>query len=121
MKNTTIRSLVESRGFQLAVMGVIFANALLLGLETFPFMRQYDPWLSGLNRMIQAVFVTEISLRIIAHVPKPLHFFRDGWNLFDFSVVTLSLLPVAGPFATIARLARLLRVVRIVSFSPELP
>jgi len=113
-------SLVESKGFQLFVMGVIFANALLLGLETFPFMREYSTWLNILNFVIQAVFVAEISLRIVAHSPAPLRFFKDGWNLFDFSVVALSLLPVAGPFATVARLARLLRVVRIVSFSSEL-
>lgn len=120
MKNTTISSLVESKGFQISVMGVIFVNALLLGLETFPFAKQYDAWLRFLNWVIQVVFVIEISLRVVAHSPKPFSFFRDGWNLFDFSVVALSLLPVAGPFATVARLARLLRVVRIVSLSPDL-
>ena len=46
--------------------------------------------------------------------------FLDGWNVFDFSVVALSLLPAAGPFATVARLARVLRVARAVSSMPEL-
>ena len=47
-------------------------------------------------------------------------FFLDGWNVFDFTIVALSLLPAAGPFATVARLARLLRALRVVSALPEL-
>jgi len=35
-------------------------------------------------------------------------------------IVSLSLLPAAGPFATVARLARLLRALRVVSALPEL-
>ena len=34
--------------------------------------------------------------------------------------MALSLLPAAGPFATVARLARLLRALRVVSALPEL-
>lgn len=49
-----------------------------------------------------------------------LRFFRDGWNVFDFTVIVLSLLPVGGQFATVSRLARLLRVTRLVSVSFEL-
>jgi len=59
-------------------------------------------------------------IRIAAYGSRPLAFFRDGWNVFDFGVVGVSLLPVAGPFATVARLARVLRVARVVSGLPEL-
>jgi len=59
-------------------------------------------------------------VRLLAYLPHPLRFFRDGWNLFDFSVAAVSLLPEAGSFATVARLARMLRVTRLVSIVPEL-
>jgi voltage-gated sodium channel len=70
--------------------------------------------------MIQVVFVAELALRLLACWPRPGRFFRDGWNVFDFVIVALSLLPVAGSFATVGRLARLLRVTRLVSVSPDL-
>ena len=113
--------LAEGRGFQMLVMGVILFNALLMGLETSrPLVRSFGPIFSVLNALVQAVFVAEILIRFAACWPRPLRFFRDGWNLFDLTVVVLSLLPVAGPFATVSRLARLLRVTRLVSVSPDL-
>ena len=57
---------------------------------------------------------------MIAVAPHVDRYFRDGWNVFDFSVIVFSLIPATGEFAMIARLARLLRVVRLVSTIPEL-
>ena len=56
-------------------------------------------------------------LKIIAQRAS---YFRDGWNLIDFSIVVVSLLPATGQLATLARLARLLRVLRLISALPEL-
>jgi voltage-gated sodium channel len=92
-----------------------------MGLETSPWVRSaWGPALSALERAVQAVFVAEIAIRIAAHGRRPLAFFRDGWNLFDFCIVMVSLLPVAGPFATVVRLARVLRIARVVSGVSEL-
>jgi voltage-gated sodium channel len=103
------------------VLVVIVANAILMGLETSAsLVREYGPLFTVLNAMIQAVFVGELALRLLACWPRPGRFFRDGWNVFDFVIVALSLLPVAGSFATVGRLARLLRVTRLVSVSPDL-
>ena len=73
-----------------------------------------------LNLAVQVVFVCEIAVRLLAHAPRVHRFFLDGWNVFDFTIVALSLSPVAGSFATVARLARLLRALRVVSALPEL-
>lgn len=107
--------------FQRLVVGLIIFNGFLLGLETSrPLMERYGYKLLILNSVIQFLFVSEILLRIAALWPHPLRFFREGWNVFDFTVVALSLLPAAGAFAGVARLARVLRVVRIISVSPSL-
>lgn len=102
-------------------MALILANAVLIGLETSrTVMERQGGLLVLVSGLIQAAFVLEIVIRMIAYAPRVHEFFRDGWNLFDFSVVALSLLPAAGPFATIARLARVLRVSRLVSVWPDL-
>jgi len=120
MKNL-VRSLIEHPAFGRVVLGVIIANAALMGFETSPrIVEQHAGLIHWLNAAVQVIFVVEILLRLIGQRPNPLHFFRDGWNVFDFAVVALSLLPTVGPFATTARLARLLRVARLVSLSPSL-
>jgi voltage-gated sodium channel len=82
--------------------------------------RRFGPVLAATEIVIQAIFVAEIAIRVLAHWPRPAAFFRSGWNVFDFAVVAASLLPQAGPFTMVARLARLLRVTRLVSAFPEL-
>ena len=102
-------------------MALILANAVLLGVETSQtLMARHGSLLELVSALIQAAFVLEIAIRITAYFPRIHEFFRDGWNLFDFAVVSLSLLPQAGPFATIARLARVLRVSRLISVWPDL-
>lgn len=112
---------VESTAFHTTVIVVIVLNAILMGVETSQaMMASHGGLLRGLNLAIQAAFVVEIALRLAAHWPRVQRFFTDGWNVFDFSVVALSFLPTAGPFATVARLARVLRIGRLVSVSNQL-
>lgn len=115
------RALAESPRFQRSVLGIIVLNALLMGFETSPgLLERHEGLLRSLNGIVQAIFVAEIGVRLAAHGRRPLGFFRDGWNLFDFAVVALSLLPIGGAFANVARLARILRVARLVTTLPEL-
>lgn len=117
----SIQALVHHPRFSATVMTVIVLNALVMGLETSPtLVLSWSGLFGTLHTLIQVFFVTEIVLRLSSYSPHPLRFFRDGWNVFDFSIVVLSLLPVAGPLATIARLARVLRVTRLVSYSHDL-
>jgi len=115
------RRIAQNGRFQTFVMLVIIANAVLVGLETSSeLVTQQGPLLELVNLAILAVFVFELAVRLISYWPRPLAFFRDGWNVFDFVIVALSVLPASGSFATVARLARLLRVLRLVSAFPEL-
>ena len=59
-------------------------------------------------------------MKITAVAPRWKDYFGDGWNLFDFTIVVVSLIPDTGQFAMIARMARLLRVLRLISTIPEL-
>ena len=115
------RRIASSRWFQRGALTVIVANAVLIGVETSPALwERYGGVFDVLNAAVQVIFVVEITVRLLAHGPRVHRFFLDGWNVFDFGIVALALLPVAGPFATVARLARLLRALRVVSALPEL-
>jgi voltage-gated sodium channel len=115
------RRIADNRAFQAFIIGVILVNAVVVGLETSPeLVDRYGAIFDVLNTAIIAVFIVELTIRLVSYFPRPQRFFADGWNVFDFVIVGLSLLPAAGSFATVARLARLLRVLRIVSVFPEL-
>jgi voltage-gated sodium channel len=115
------KRLADKRAFHHFVLGVIVFNAVLIGVETSAsVMATYGPSLKALNAIIQVIFVAEILIRLAAHAPRVDRFFRDGWNVFDFVIVVASLLPAAGPMATVGRLARVLRVLRLVTAVPEL-
>jgi voltage-gated sodium channel len=90
-------------------------------METSPsLVEHYGSLMHWGNHAILGIFILEALLKMIAVAPQVDRYFRDGWNVFDFSVIVFSLIPATGDFAMIARLARLLRVVRLVSTIPEL-
>ena len=116
-----VRRIVGSPRFQHLILGVIIVGAIVIGVETSATLTaRYGAIIVAVEMLIQAIFVAEIAIRVLACWPNPAAFFRNGWNVFDFAVVAASLLPQAGAFAMVARLARLMRVTRLVSAFPEL-
>ncbi|TVS10487.1 MAG: ion transporter [Wenzhouxiangella sp.] len=108
---------VEGRQFTRFIIVLIVINAIILGLETSPaVMDVAGTALIFANQTILGVFVVEIALKLLAFGPR---FFRSGWNVFDFFIVTIALVPAAGPFE-ILRALRILRVLRLLSQVPKL-
>jgi voltage-gated sodium channel len=96
---------------------VILFNAMILGLETSDaVMAHVGSFILLLDKLCLAIFVTEIVLKLIAH---GFRFFRNGWNLFDFTIVGIALVPAAQSFSVL-RALRILRVLRVVSVTPNL-
>jgi voltage-gated sodium channel len=99
------------------LIAVILINAVTLGLETSAeVMARVGPVLIAIDRICLAIFVTELVLRLYA---LGLSFFRSGWNIFDFVIVGISLVP-AGEGTSVLRALRILRVLRVVSVVPSL-
>ena len=118
---STVRRVVEAPWFHWGVIGVIAANAVVIGLDTSAFLSaRYGGWFHAANKLFLGIFVVEAAIKMAACWPRPQRYFRDGWNVFDFAIIVVSLLPNTGELATLARVARLLRVLRLVSALPEL-
>lgn len=116
-----LRTIVGVPLFEYSIVGLILLNAAILGLETnATLVTRFGSWFQLGHHLILAAFIIEAALKITAVAPRFKLYFGDGWNLFDFSVILLSLLPATGELAMIARLARLLRVLRLFSTIPEL-
>jgi voltage-gated sodium channel len=108
---------VESLPVQTVVIALILVNAVVLGLETSPtLMATWGHVLVPIDKAILAVFVLELALRLFARGGR---FFTRGWDVFDFLVVGIALVPAAGPFAVL-RALRVLRVLRLLSTVPQL-
>ena len=102
---------------QHTLIALIVINAIILGMETSPsLMATWGPWLMMADKAILAIFVIEIALRLVAHRQT---YFRDPWNVFDFSVVAIALLPASGPLAVL-RALRVLRVLRLITLVPSM-
>lgn len=112
-----LAGLVEAPAFIAFITAVIVMNAVTLGMETDPqIMRDYGSVLLTLDKVALAIFVVEIALKLAVY---RLSFFRDGWNVFDFIIVGIALLPASGPLAVL-RALRVLRVLRLMSVVPSM-
>ncbi|MBD3670681.1 MAG: ion transporter [Gammaproteobacteria bacterium] len=106
--------------FELFVIGVIIVSALLIGAKTYYIHPQVEQILRILDVLITVIFLVEIIIRMVAD-GKLSRFFRNGWNVFDFVIVTASLIPIdESEMALLARLLRVFRILRLVSIIPEL-
>ncbi|NNE88105.1 MAG: ion transporter [Silicimonas sp.] len=99
------------------ILGVILFNAIILGLETVkPVMDVAGPLILVLDTLCLAIFVAELAAKLFA---QRLSFFRSGWNIFDFIIVGVSLIPGSGSLSVL-RALRILRLLRVLSVAPSL-
>ena len=116
---TSLQTILESAGVRKFITAVILFNAVILGLETSDMamaMAKAGLLIGFLDRMCLAIFVLELVLKLLAY---RLRFFRDGWNIFDFAIVAVSLVPAAQSLSVLRSL-RILRILRVVSVAPRL-
>jgi voltage-gated sodium channel len=111
------RAVIEHPRFDRAIIVVIVANAITLGLETSPAITaRLGDQLRAIDRTALGIFVAELLLRFFVYRGR---FFRDPWRVFDFVVVGIALLPAAGALSVL-RTLRVLRVLRLVSLVPSM-
>ena len=117
---TTTGRIVHASWFQRFIILTILLAGVLAGIETDAGMvASHGPALHVLDRIVLGVFIVECLLKIATCAPRPWNYFRDGWNVFDFVIVVLCLLPMNSQFAVVLRLGRTLRLLRLPSRQPR--
>ncbi|MFT7369800.1 MAG: voltage-gated sodium channel [Octadecabacter sp.] len=100
-----------------SIICVILFNAVLLGLESsITVMNFAGSLINKLDIICLSIFVLEILAKLFT---QHFRFFRSGWNIFDFVIVGIALIPAAQAFSVL-RALRILRILRVVSAVPSL-
>ncbi len=117
------RRITRNESFGRLVIILITLSGLLVGLETYP---QFDESTSAgqvvqwMQLIILGFFVIEILMKIVASFPRPWEFFREPWNIFDFLIVGVCLMPLNLHSMAVVRLVRILRTLRMITVLPRL-
>lgn len=99
---------------------ILFAG-IVVGAETYEHLiYNYQKVFEVLDLAILIIFCFEITVKILQEGRKPLNYFKDGWNVFDFIIVVSVFLPFGGSSIAVLRLLRLLRVLRLIKALPKL-
>lgn len=111
----------ESRWFSNLTTIIIIIYASVLGLKTLVEVdKDFIFWFHVMDYFISIYFLVEIVIKILAQ-DKIFDFFKDKWNVFDFIIVAVTLIPLDNSsMAPIARLLRIFRVLRLITARPEL-
>jgi len=112
-----IKSFIESSIFQNFIISLIILNGITMGLSTSKnITNSYGEIIELFDIFVISIFTIEIILRIYIN---RLSFFKDGWSLFDFTIVTVSLVPSSSGFE-ILRILRVLRLLRLITVIPQM-
>ena len=113
----TFGRFAESARVQKVISALIVLNALTLGMQTVPeLVQSYGPLLEAFDHVVLTVFVAEVSAKLFW---RRREFFKSGWNIFDFVIVSVALVPASGQLSVL-RALRILRVLRLMSVVPQM-
>lgn len=116
-----IEEVRDAKWFSNLTTFIILAYASVLGFKTLGEVEEnYALFLRFADSFVTVYFVFEIAIKMVAE-KRFINFFKSGWNLFDFIIVFITLLPLEqSGFAAVARVLRVFRVLRLFTARPEL-
>ena len=102
-----IEQIRDSRWFSNLTTAIIILYASILGFKTVDEVEtNYQLFLQFADYFVTIYFVFEIAIKMVAE-KKFTNFFKNGWNVFDFVIVFITLLPLEqSGFADITKLLR---------------
>ncbi len=107
--STKLQAFVEGKPFQNTILVLIMINSIILGLQTSPeITAAIGPVLTTIDTVCLWIFVTELVLKLAVYKWT---FFKNGFNVFDFFIVAVSLLSDLA-FFSVFRMLRSFRVLR---------
>ena len=111
----------EARWFSNLTTAIIIIYASALGLKSLMDVESgYMTIMAVLDYTVTIYFLIEILIKMYAE-ERFLDFFKDKWNLFDFIIVSITLIPLENSsMAAVARLLRVFRILRLITVRPGL-
>jgi voltage-gated sodium channel len=107
-----LKQVVESRWFHNFIITIILINGAVLGIETAKGLSVTTiNVLESIDQLCLLIFVIELVMKLLVY---RLSFFKQGWNVFDFLIVAIALVPATGQLS-ILRAFRIFRVLRLVT------
>ncbi len=111
-------SLLSKKWFEPFILTVILINCTFIGVETY-----IQPnWILLFQKVALVIFAVEILIRWIARESVK-SFFKDAWNVFDLTIVLVSLTPEAlfenSSWIICIRILRVFRVLRLLRAAEE--
>jgi len=116
------QKITKNKTFSFFIFILIFSSAIIIGIETYSeIAAKHIVLLKLLDKLIISCFVLEIGLKIVSNGKRPWNFFSDPWNVFDFVIVAVCLIPAGDThFFAAFRILRVLRILRMITFLPKL-
>lgn len=116
-----VERLRDARWFSNVTTAVIIIYASILGFKTLgDISTTYSAAWIIVDYAVNLYFVFEIVIKMVAE-KRFLDFFKSKWNLFDFIIVVITLIPLESTgYAAVARLMRVFKILRLFTARPEL-
>jgi len=106
------KMLVTNTTFRLVVIGLIFTNAILIGIGTYiPKESKEYSIIEAIDKTFLIVFTIELLIQFTAYL---LRLFLDGWLVFDFLIIVVGWTPDTGG-VTVFRVFRIFRALRLIT------
>ncbi|KQS30161.1 uncharacterized protein Dere_GG19319, isoform N [Drosophila erecta] len=99
----------------------IVVNTMFMAMDHHDMNKEMERVLKSGNYFFTATFAIEATMKLMAMSPK--YYFQEGWNIFDFIIVALSLLELGLEGVqglSVLRSFRLLRVFKLAKSWPTL-
>jgi voltage-gated sodium channel len=126
MNASFFKAISQNKLFNNFILITILAAAIVVGIQTYgEKVAKWHGILEVLDLLILLIFTFELVVKFLAEGNKPLNYFKDSWNVFDFLIVAVCWLAhfipgINGGFIAVIRLARVLRVLRLINALPQL-
>lgn len=115
MLREKLKNFIEHKYTVNFILFVIVFNAVILGLMTYTWINNIcGSELQILCDTCVIIFTIEMLIKLYVYKGS---FFKDGWNVFDFTLVAISWIPTGGVFSSFRafRVLRALRALRLIA------
>ena len=106
----TLGQILDGLPFKLFILVVILLNSFVIGLQSFPHLEEnYGVYFHALDRLFLIIFIMEMLFKLYYDFWM---FWLEAWNIFDFVIISFTVLGNNFYNLTNARIFKILKVIR---------